>query len=94
VANAYPAELAYASKYNFIAQWEDNWPLADSFFPEDPCLVVMAIVNGMAIMVSNGSYKPFLSTRVASWILECSETQASCCIGEYSTSGTRNEVNP
>jgi hypothetical protein len=48
----------------------------------------------MAIMASDGSYKPLLSTKigVASWILECSETQASC-FGECLTSGMRREVN-
>jgi hypothetical protein len=46
-------------------------------------------------MVSNGSYKPFLSTEIgaATWILECLVTWASC-FGECSTTGTRNEVNP
>jgi hypothetical protein len=45
-------------------------------------------------MVSDGSYKPFLSTEIgaAAWILECSVTQASC-FGECSTTGTRKEVN-
>jgi hypothetical protein len=93
-ANAYPAEPVYNSIYNFIQQWEDSWPLADSFFPEDPSLIIQAITNGMATMVSNGSYKPFLSTEIgaATWILECSATQASC-FGECSTTGTRKEVN-
>jgi hypothetical protein len=48
----------------------------------------------MATMVSDGSYKPFLSTEIgaATWILECSATQTSC-LGECSTTGTRKEVN-
>jgi hypothetical protein len=71
VANAYPTEPAYDSIYDFITQWEESWPLADSFFPADPSLVIQAIVNGMAIMVSDDSCKPLLSTKigVASWIL-------------------------
>jgi hypothetical protein len=94
VANAYPAELVYESIYDFIDQLEDSWPLANSFFPADPSLVIQAIVHGMAIMVSNGSYTPILLTKIgaAAWILECLETRASC-FGECSTSGMRNEVN-
>jgi hypothetical protein len=86
--------LVYDSIYDFIQQWEDSWPLADSSFPEDPTLIIQAITNGMATMVSDGSYKPFLSTEIgaAAWILECSVTQASC-FGECSTTGTRKEVN-
>jgi hypothetical protein len=96
VANAYPAELVYESIYDFIDQLvEDSWPLANSFFPADPSLVIQAIVHGMAIMVTNGSYKPLLLTKIgaAAWILEYLETQASC-FGECSTSGMRNKVNP
>jgi hypothetical protein len=95
VANAYPAELVYESIYDFIDQLvEDSWPLANSFFPADPSLVIQAIVHGMAIMVTNGSYKPLLLTKIgaAAWILEYLETRASC-FGECSTSGMRNKVN-
>jgi hypothetical protein len=92
--NAYPAEPTYELIYNFIDQWEDIWPLADSFFPADPSLIRQAIVHGTAIMVSDSSYKPLLSNNIgaAAWILECLVTQASC-FGECSTSGTRHEVN-
>jgi hypothetical protein len=92
--NAYPAEPTYESIYNFIDQWEDSWPLADSLFPADPSLIIQAIVHGPAIMVSDGSYKPLLLTKIgaAAWILECSETGASC-FGEFLTSGMRHEVN-
>jgi hypothetical protein len=50
--------------------------LADSFFPEDPSLIMQAITNWTATLVSNRSYKPFLSTEIgaATWILECSVT--------------------
>jgi hypothetical protein len=94
-ASAYPAELVYNLIYDFIQPWEDSWLLVDSIFPEDPSLVIQAIINGMAIIVSDGSYIPFLSTVIgtAAWILECSATQGSC-FGECSTMGTRNEVNP
>jgi hypothetical protein len=45
-------------------------------------------------MVSNGLYKPLLSTEIgaAAWILECSATSV-VCFGECSTSGLQNEVN-
>jgi hypothetical protein len=48
--------------------------LADSFFPEDPSLIIQAITNGTATLVSDESYKPFLSTEIgaATWILETS----------------------
>jgi hypothetical protein len=48
----------------------------------------------MAVMVSDGSYKPLLLTEIgaAAWILECSATLA-VCFGECSTSGLQNEVN-
>lgn len=92
--NAYPAEPMYANIHEFIANWEDSWPIEDSFFPEDPTTVAQAISSGTAIMVSDGSYKPLLSTKIgaASWILECSLTGA-ICRGECSTSGLRREVN-
>jgi hypothetical protein len=93
--NAYSAEPVYDSIYDFIQQQEDSWPLADSFFPEDPALIIQAITNGTATtMVSDSSYKHLLSTEIgaAAWILECSVTQASC-FGECSTTGTRNKVN-
>jgi hypothetical protein len=50
--------------------------LADIFSPEDPSLIIQAITNGRATMVSDRSYKPFLSTEIgaAAWILECSVT--------------------
>jgi hypothetical protein len=94
-ASAYPVEPVYDLIYNFIQQWEDSWPLADSFSPEDPSLVSQAIVNGTAVMASDGSYKPFFSTEIgkAAWILKCLVTQASC-FGKCLTTGTRNEVNP
>jgi hypothetical protein len=71
-ANACPVEPVYESIYDFIDQWEDSRPLADSFFPPDPSLVIQAIVHGVAIMVSDGSYKPLLLTKIgaAAWILE------------------------
>jgi hypothetical protein len=39
-------------------------------------LIIQAIVHGTAIMVSDGSYKPLLSTNIgaAAWILEFLET--------------------
>jgi hypothetical protein len=52
-ANAYPVEPVYYSIYDFIQQWEDSWPLADSFSPENPSLVIQAISNGTATMVSD-----------------------------------------
>jgi hypothetical protein len=68
--------------------------LEDSYFPEDPALVVHAINNGMAIMIRDGSYKPLLFTEqgAAAWIIECSMTGA-ICYGECDTSGTQHEVN-
>jgi hypothetical protein len=94
-ANSYPSTPTHETIYDFIADWEDSWPIEDSFFPEDPTLVSQAISTGSATMVSDGSYKPLLSTEIgaAAWILECSVTGA-VCFGECSTSGLRHEVNP
>jgi hypothetical protein len=92
--NAYSPSPTHDTIYNFIAAWDDSWPIAESFFPEDPDLLTQAITSGMAVMVSDGLYKPLLSTEIgaAAWILECSATSA-VCFGECSTSGLRNEVN-
>jgi hypothetical protein len=94
-SNSYSAETVHDSIYDFNAQWDDSWPLANCFFPEDPSLVIQAIVNDTAVMVSDGSYKPFLSTKIsmAAWSLECL-TMGASCFGECSTSGMRREVNP
>jgi hypothetical protein len=77
--------------YDFITEWEDSWPLQESFFPEDPTPIAQAISAGTAVMVSDGSYKPLLSTEfgAAAWILECSQTSA-VCFGKCSTSGLQN----
>jgi hypothetical protein len=94
-SNSYSVEPVHDSIYDFILQWDNSWPLANWFFPEDPSLVIQAIVNDTVVMVRDGSYKPFLSTEisVAAWILECSATGASC-FGECSMSCMRQEVNP
>jgi hypothetical protein len=92
--NKYTVDPTYVNIHEFIEKWEDSWPIAESYFPPDPTLVAQAISNGTAVMVSDGSYKALLSTEIgaAAWILECSQTGATCC-GECSTSGLRNEVN-
>jgi hypothetical protein len=92
--NAYSPSPTHDTIYGFIMDWEDSWPIMESFFPEDPNLIVQAIMSGTAIMMSDGSYKPLLSTEIgaAAWILECSQTGA-VCFGKCSTSGLRNEVN-
>jgi hypothetical protein len=92
--NAYPTVPVHETIHDFIAHWGESWPIEDSFFPEDPTLVSQAITSGTATMVSDGSYKPFLSTEIgaAAWILECSQSGA-VMFGECSTSGLRHEVN-
>jgi hypothetical protein len=35
-SNSYSVETVHDSIYDFIAQWDDSWPLANCFFPEDP----------------------------------------------------------
>jgi hypothetical protein len=92
--NAYSPSPTHNTIYDFIADWEDSWPIAKSFFPEDPVLITQAIISGTAVMVSDGSYKPLLSTEIgaAAWILECSVT-SGVCFGECSTFGLRNKFN-
>jgi hypothetical protein len=90
--NAYSPSPTHDTIYDFIADSEDSWPIAESFFPEDPVLITQAIISGTAVMVSDGLYKPLLLSEIgaAAWILECSATLA-VCFGECSTSGLRNE---
>lgn len=92
--NVYPVNPTYENIHEFIKNWEDSWPIANTYFLLDPTLVAQSILTGTAVMVSDGSYKPLLSTKIgmAAWILECSQTGASCC-GECSTLGLRNEIN-
>jgi hypothetical protein len=91
---AYSPSPTHDTIYDFIADWEDSWPIAESFFPEDPVLITQAINAGMAVMVRDGLYKPLLLTEIGAtaWILECSATSVFC-FGEGSTSGLRNKVN-
>jgi hypothetical protein len=86
--NLYAPASMHNSINDFIAEWEDSWPLQESFFPEDPTLISQAIMAGTAVMVSDGSYKPLLSTKLGAvaWIIECFQTSA-VCFGECSTSG-------
>jgi hypothetical protein len=92
--NMYAPAPVHNSIYDFIAEWEDSWPLQENFFPEDPTLISQAITAGIAVMVSDGSYKPLLSTELGAvaWIIECSQTSA-VCFGEWSTLGLQNEIN-
>jgi hypothetical protein len=53
--NEYPLDPMYANIHEFIEDWEDSWPMADSYFSLDPTLVAQAISNGTAVMVSDGS---------------------------------------
>ncbi len=71
-----------------------SWPLVVSFFREDLALITQAISEGTAIMVSDRSYKPLLSTKIGAvaWILECLQTSV-VCFEECLTSGLRHEIN-
>jgi hypothetical protein len=71
VGNAYTPAPTYEMIHDFIADWDNSWPIAESFFLEDPGLIIQAIMLGTAIMVSNGSYKPLLLTGIGAtaWIL-------------------------
>jgi hypothetical protein len=52
-----------------------NLSLVDSFYPEDPALVLQLTNNDTTTMPSHGLYKPLLLTKIgaAAWILECSD---------------------
>ncbi len=91
---SYTDDLVYEMIYDFIASWEDAWPLEDCFFPPDPTLLAQATRNGTAMIISDGSYKTFLADDIsaASWCMECSVTQATC-FGECDTLGLWHEVN-
>jgi hypothetical protein len=61
---AYPVNPMYENIHEFIKNWEDSWPMANHYFPLDPTLVAHAILTGTAMMVSKGSYKPLVSTKI------------------------------
>jgi hypothetical protein len=87
--NSYAPAPMHDMTHDFIAEWEDSWPLAVSLFPEDLAGInCSSNCGGTAIMFSDGSYKPLLLTKIgaAAWILECSQT-STVCFGECSTSG-------
>ncbi len=85
--NAYPVTPMYENIHEFTENWEDSWPI-NCYFPLDPMLVAQSILTGMAMMVSDRSYNSLLFTKIGgvAWILECSQTGASCC-GDCSTYG-------
>jgi hypothetical protein len=92
--NLYASAPMHDMIYDFIAEWDNSWPLAVSFFPEDLAQITQVILEGTAIMVSDGSDKSLLLTKIgaAAWILECSQT-SMVCIGECLTSGLRHKIN-
>jgi hypothetical protein len=92
--NLYAPASMHDMIHDFITEWEDSWPLAVSLFPENLALIAQAILEGTAIMISDGSYKPLLSTKIgaAAWILQCSQT-STVCFGECLTSSLRHEIN-
>ena len=79
---------------DFISQGTAYWPLADSHFPSDPTLITHALISGTGILVSDGSYKQYVSWQLgtASWIFECGLTKATCG-GVCQTSGLEHDVN-
>lgn len=93
--NAYALDPTPTTLREFIEGWKDGWPLEDSFFPDDLSLIIQALNQGTAILVSDGSYKPMVSPRLGSagWIFECQSTTATCR-GRCQTSGQPREVTP
>jgi hypothetical protein len=92
--HSYPQVPTCDTIYDFIVAWgEGHWPLKDSYFPPNPASISQAITNGTAMIISNGSCKPLLSSSIgaASWRLECSETRATC-FSECDTSALPHEV--
>jgi hypothetical protein len=94
-AHSIPDTPRPASLRETINSLPDNWPLELSTLPQDLSRLKEALINGTAVGVTDGSYRPFLSTLLgaASWVIECSATKASCD-GLVQTSGQRHEVNP
>ena len=94
VACAIPSSLTPHNMASFLSQDATNWPLFNSFFPPNPTLIVQALISGMGTLVSDGSYKEFVSQELgtASWIFECRLTGASCR-GVCQTSGLEHEMN-
>ena len=86
--------LRLHTTWHLFSQDMTNWPLFNSFFPPDPTLIVQALISGMGTLVSDGSYKEFVSRELgtASWIFECGLKGASCR-GVCQTSSLEHEVN-
>ena len=93
-ARAIPSSQTPHDMASFLSQDATNWPLFNSFFPPKPTLIVQALISRMGTLVSDGSYKEFVSRELgtASWIFECGLTGASCR-GVCQTSSLEHEVN-
>jgi len=59
----------HASIKDLINSWQHSWPLADSYFPDNPVPLITAIQNGTALGCCDGSYQPYLSVQIgaAAW---------------------------
>ena len=80
--------------YHLIHSWADHWPLEDSSFPDNPTSLILAIREGRAQGVCDGSYMPKLAPDLgtAAWIIEDPATQQAM-EGTTQTSGEEHEVD-
>jgi hypothetical protein len=80
--------------YHLIQSWPDHWPLEDSSFPDNLTHLILAIREGCAQGVCDGSYMPKLALDLgaASWIIEDPATQ-QVMQGSVQTSGEAHEVD-
>jgi hypothetical protein len=80
--------------YHLIRSWSDHWPLEESYFPDDPTTLILAIQEGRAQGVCDGSYMPKLAPDLgaASWTVEDPTTQQAMG-GVTPTSGEEHEVD-
>ena len=63
-------------------------------FPSDPTLITHALISSTGILVSDSSYKQYVSRKLgtASWIFECGLTKVTCG-GVCQTSGLEHDIN-
>ena len=91
---AFPAPSFLPTIHHLIHSWPEGWPLKHSFFPPQPDALILAIQEGHAIAVCDGSYMPTLAPDLgaASWWVEDPLSQQAMH-GTVQTSGLEADVD-
>jgi len=76
-----------------IASWKVNWPLMDCYFPHDQASLIAAIQQGMALGCYDGSYQPYLSSKIGTAALKIEDpTTRTSMGGSVPCSRTEREI--